>query len=130
MIEHRLGMRESIERRVCIYRPKQRAIFGHCENISSSGMWVRSFRTDLAVNAKVQLVTVWREGKIFRIHRVHAVVARVGRKGIGLMFAEQDIKAVYHLLARLRGHGGHDKNCRARDRRSEAVDIVPEEHAT
>jgi hypothetical protein len=129
MIEHRLGMREPIERRVCIHRPKSRAIFGHCRDVSSSGMFVRTFRNDLAVNSKVQLITVWREGKVHRMHRVKAIVARVGKRGVGLMFADPDMKAVYQLLARLRG-GAHGQKHPARGTDGEVIDIAPEGHGT
>ena len=129
MIEHRLGMREPIERRVCIHRPKSRPIFGHCRDVSSSGMFVRTFRSDLAVNSKVELITVWREGKVFRMHRVKAIVARVGKRGIGLMFADPDMKAVYDLLARLRG-GTHGKKRSARRAGGDVIDIAPEGQGT
>jgi hypothetical protein len=104
-IEHRLGMREGIEHRVCVYRPRKRAVFGRSTNVSSSGMYVRTESNKLPVNTKVQLVTVWREFGVFRLHRVDAVVARQDRSGLGLMFTDSDPREVYRLLLLLRNEG-------------------------
>jgi hypothetical protein len=112
-IEHRLGMREGIQHRVCVYRPRKRAIFGRSTNVSSSGMYVQTQCSGLPINTKVQLVTVWREFGVFRLHRVDAVVARLDRSGIGLMFADNDPSEVFRLLLLLRGEAGA-KEARAR----------------
>ncbi len=103
-IEHRFGMRETIQRRVCIYRPKTCAVFGRSLDVSSSGMYVdtTSSTRSLPINSRVQLLTVWREFGVFRIHRVDAVITRQDENGVGLMFSEFNRGGVRRLLALLR----------------------------
>lgn len=103
-IEHRLGMREAIQRRVCIYRPKTCALFGRTLDVSSSGMYVgtTSNTSKLPVNSRVQVLTVWRELGVFRIHRVDAIVTRQDENGVALMFSEYNPVGVHRLLALLR----------------------------
>jgi hypothetical protein len=105
-MEHRWGIRESIDLDVLINHGLRPPICGRLRNISLSGLFVATPSARPPLNAGVELVFVQQERGFVRIHRLEATVTRRVEDGVGLMFSQ------FHPgeLSALRALSHADKN--------------------
>ncbi len=86
-MEHRWGMRETIERNVAIDCHQGKPVLGRTRDISLSGIFVAAPVAGFRINSLVGIAFALMENNVTTICRAHAMVVRITDSGVGLMFA-------------------------------------------
>ncbi len=102
-MNHRWGVRESIEREVVIYGSGAKLLRGHSRDMSFDGIFVSMSTGSLELRTLVELVVTLRSRCMTPMHRIPAIVARLTERGMGLMFASRDPGEISRFVALLRG---------------------------
>ena len=88
-MDHRCGERRALSTIVLLRRRGWTGwIVGEMRDISISGAWLHVPRHHLPVHAQVRLEAPWPGGQPGRLMHCTAMVARVERDGVGLVFDE------------------------------------------
>lgn len=87
-VEHRLSPRKGARVKVYFSLGKQPMQRCSTRNLSSGGVFLET-RLPLRLNTPVQLLFVLNRGVVIRIYRLSAIVVRLSKDGIGLMFCKR-----------------------------------------
>jgi hypothetical protein len=104
-MDHRWGLRESIDREVVIDCDAEAPRCGRSRDMSLSGLFVSIAKPGLEPNVPVELVVTRRNGGATSMHRLGAVVARLCESGVALMFTRADAREIRRFRAAFRVGG-------------------------
>lgn len=100
-MEHRWGMRRTLDVGVKLYVRSRVPSFGRLLNASSSGAYVAT-RASLQVMTRVHIALGWDGHRHDARHRITAYVVRCDARGIGIEWQEFGPQPVLTLLGRVR----------------------------
>ena len=88
-MDHRCGERHPANTTILLRRRGwQGWVVGQLENLSVSGAWLRVPAASLPLHAQVRLEAPCPDGGAPRLMHCSAMVVRIGRTGVGLVFDE------------------------------------------